>query len=65
MNFGKDRKVKEKVIEDLQEKVSILSHKVKKIKNSIAKEEQYLGKLFNHQKSPGNAWHKYRHYSHS
>ena len=37
--FEKERKEKEKVIEDLQEKLYVLSNKVEKIENSIDKQE--------------------------
>ena len=37
--FEKERKEKEKVIEDLQEKLYVLSSKVKKMENRIGKQE--------------------------
>ena len=37
--FEKERKEKEKVIEDLQEKLYVLSSKVEKMENRIGKQE--------------------------
>ena len=42
--FKKDRREKEKVIEYLQEKVSVLSNKVEKIENNSVKQAQDLSK---------------------
>lgn len=40
--FEKERKEKEKVIEDLQEKLYVLSSKVEKMENRIGKQEWNL-----------------------